>query len=144
MKRLITSLDVVLPMLGVLVIVAALLPDLSSQALGSILLGALLIQAGMSKMSRRFLPEERQFQALRAEGELFLSLMRALNATAIELREHDTPESRHELAQVREAMSRSVERMAEVAGKAVKQASHEAGEPNSVVMWKNDFFGSPD
>ena len=144
MKGLMRSLDVVLPVLGVLVIVGALLPDLPSQTLGAVILGTLLIQAGLSRMSHRFLPEERRFLALRAEGELFITLMRSLNAAALVLRNEDTEENRREFEQIREAMSKSVERMTEAAGKTVKQIAAEAGHADSVAMWKTDFFASPD
>ena len=136
MKGLMRSLDVVLPVLGVLVIVAALLPDLPSQTVGAVIIGTLLIQAGLSRMSHRFLPDERRFVALRAEGELFISLMRSLNAAALILRKEDTDENRLEFEQIREAMNKSVDRMSEAAGRTVKQIAEEAGHADSVAMWK--------
>ena len=136
--------DVVLPIVGVLLIVATLLPNMTPQAIGTIIIGTLLIQAGLSKMSHKFLPEERRFLALRAEGELFLTLMRSLNAVAVQLREDETGEARREFEEVRDAMYKSVERMTEFAGKTIQQITGKAGEPDSLVMWKNDFFGSPD
>jgi hypothetical protein len=136
--------DVVLPIVGVLLIVATLLPSMTPQAIGTIIIGTLLIQAGLSKMSHKFLPEERRFLALRAEGELFLTLMRSLNAVAVQLGQDQSGEARREFEEVRASMYKSVERMTEFAGKTLQQISGKAGEPDSLAMWKNDFFGSPD
>jgi len=144
MKSFVRILDLLLPLLGVLLIVGALLPDLPSQTVGLIILGALLILFGLFRVSRNLLPDERRFLALRAETDLFISLMRSLNATAVALRKQDTPEGRREFEQIRDAMFRSVERMAEVAGQTVKHIARETGQPDLVAMWKRDFFGSPD
>jgi len=143
MKAFTRTLDVILPILGVLIIVAALLPDLPSQSIGAIIIGTLLIQAGLSKLAHRFMPEERQFLALRAEGDLFLALMRSLNATAVALKHSDSEENRGEFEQVRQAMLECVHRMTGVAGKTFRQIAADAGEPDAVLMWKNDFFGPP-
>jgi hypothetical protein len=143
MKAVTRTLDVLLPILGVLIIVAALLPDLPSRSLGAVIIGTLLIQAGLSKLAHRFMPEERQFLALRTEGDLFLTLMRSLNAAGVALKHSDTEENRQEFEQVRQAMLDCVQRMSGVAGKTFRQIAAEAGEPDAELMWKNDFFGSP-
>lgn len=144
MKRFIHTLDLLLPLIGVLLILGALLPNLPSQTVGLVILGSLLILAGLLRVSHHLLPEERRFLALRAETDLFISLLKSLNATAVSLHREDTPEGRREFEQIRAAMYKSVERMGEVAGQTVKLIAREAGQPDTVAMWKRDFFGSPE
>lgn len=143
MRIFLRLIDAGLPIAGVLVIVGALLPEMALEQIGGVLLGALMIQAGISRVSRHFLPDDRKFFALRVESELFLTLMRQLNTTALALKENDSPENRREFEEIREAVRQTVERIAGVAGNAVKHMAEEAAQPDSGALWKNDFFGSP-
>ena len=103
MRRLPRILDVILSVGGVMLIVAALLPELRPQQVGAVMVGALMIQAGVAKMSHLFFPDERRWLSARSEVEVFLTLMRQLNQAAIALREEDSPENRREFEELRDA-----------------------------------------
>jgi hypothetical protein len=107
-----------LPLLGVCVTLGAtLLIDAPHTRVGVVVFGLLLIEMGVWKLANQLLPDERQFHALRAEGDQFLLLLRHLNETAAVLKHDRTPENHRAFEEVRELMHQSVERMAEVAGK---------------------------
>lgn len=68
MRRLRNLVDICVPLAGVFLILGALLlgtPRRSQLAVA--ILGILLVEAGVWKLSHRVLPEERQYHALRAE-----------------------------------------------------------------------------
>ena len=136
-------LDTMLPVLGVLIIIGGLMPEISRTEVGIIVFGVLFIQAGLFRVSRKLLPEERQFLALRAEGDLFIALMRQLNAAGIALKHDDNAENRREFADIQQAMQDSLERMTQHAGKTVEYIATEAGQPDAVSMWKTEFGGNP-
>jgi len=144
MRRLPRILDVILSVGGVMLIVAALLPELKPQQVGAVMVGALMIQAGVAKMSHLFFPDERRWLSARAEVDVFLTLMRQLNQAALALREKDSPENRRDFEELRDAMRAAVEQIAMVAGKTVERMAEEAGQPDAGTLWKNDFFAPPD
>jgi len=112
-------IDISLPFAGVAVVLAAVLfirDDLRMQ-IAVVGLGMLLIEVGVWKGAHRLLPSERKYLALRTEGDLFMKLLRQLNAAALVLRENESPERHQAFEEVRDAMRQAVERMAHVAGK---------------------------
>jgi len=112
-------IDISLPFAGVAAVLGAVLfmrEDLRMQIV-VVGLGMLLIEVGVWKGAHRLLPSDRKYLALRTEGDLFIKLLRQLNAAALALREHDSPERRQAFEEVRDAMGQTVDRMAHVAGK---------------------------
>lgn len=137
-------LDTLLPVLGVLIILAGLMPEISGREVGIIVFGVLFIQAGMLRVSRKLLSEERQFLALRAEGDLFFALLRQLNAAGVALKREDSPDRHREFNEIQQAMRESLERMTTHAGRTVEHIAEEAGRPDAVSMWKAEFGSDPD
>lgn len=83
-----------------------------------VLLGILLIEAGVWKLSNPFLPTERRFNELRLEVDQFMELVRELNGAAMEARGPEGDEGswarfRNTIA----TMHASVERMGQAAGR---------------------------
>ena len=117
-RRLREILSAVLPLMGVLLVLGAVvfLDNMLPQIVIAVI-GILLIEAGVWKLSHQLFPEERRYNALRAEGDLFTILIRQLNAAAVAVKTADSPEARQDFEQIREEMRLAVERMAAVAGK---------------------------
>ena len=102
-----------------LVFLAILLPSISvdlSRQIPLVLLGLLLIEGGVWKLTEKILPNERRFLALRAEVDGFLTLMRALNARAVELKIIGSNEAHTAFQETLSELHASVDRMAQVAG----------------------------
>jgi hypothetical protein len=78
-----------------------------------VLLGVLLLEAGVWGMSTKVLPEERRFTDLRDEGENIIDLMRELNSSALGRDEGSEDDSRFLATLGR--MHVSVDRMGDVA-----------------------------
>jgi len=123
-----------LPVAGMIVVFGAVLflEDRRTMIL-VVLLGILLIEAGVWKLSNPFLPTERRFNALRLEVDQFMELVRELNGSAIEAR--STEENSSSWARFRNTlatMHASVDRMGEAAGSGegepATQAPADAGE----------------
>jgi hypothetical protein len=121
-------LDTGLPLLGVVVILSAVLflPECPGQV-AIVVLGILLLEAGVWKLAHHVLPSERQYLALRSETDRFITLVRQLNAAALRVKAHDTPTHRQDFEEVRHAMQQTVERMCEVAGKTHAELAVEGG-----------------
>jgi hypothetical protein len=112
------GLNTCLPILGVVIILSAVLfVHGIREQLAIVVVGILLIEAGVWKLAHQFLPNERKHLALRAEGDRFIGLIRHLNAAALAVKESDTPENLQAFEEVQAEMHRAVERMAEMAGK---------------------------
>ncbi len=111
-------LDTGLPLLGVVLILSAVLfmPEVPGQV-AIVILGMLLLEAGVWKLAHHVLPSERQYHALRNETEGFITLVRHLNAAALMVKAHDSPTHRQAFEDVRQAMQQTVERICAVAGK---------------------------
>lgn len=108
-----------LPILGMVVVFGGVLlfEDRRTMIL-VVLLGILLIEAGVWKLSNPFLPTERRFNELRLEVDLFMELVRELNASAMEARGREADAGswarfRNTIA----TMHASVERMGRSAGR---------------------------
>lgn len=78
-----------------------------------VLVGILLLEAGVWGMSTKVLPEERRFTDLRDEGENMIDLMRELNSAALGRDEGSEDDTRFLTAM--KQMHNSVDRMGEVA-----------------------------
>jgi hypothetical protein len=112
------GLNICLPILGVVIILSAVLfVHGIREQLAIVVVGILFIEAGVWKLARQFLPNERKHLALRAEGDRFIVLIRHLNAAALAVKESNTPENLQAFEEVQTEMHRAVQRMAEVAGK---------------------------
>jgi hypothetical protein len=108
-----------LPVVGMIVVFGAVLflEDRRTMIL-VVLLGILLIEAGVWKLSNPFLPTERRFNALRLEVDQFMELVRELNGSAVEALSGEG--NRRAWARFRNTlatMHASVERMGEAAGR---------------------------
>ena len=91
-----------------------------------VVLGILMIETGVWKLATQFLPSDRQYNALRTEGDQFLGLIRQLNATALAVKAEDVPENLQAFEAAQEAMRQAVERMAKVAGRTDEELAIEA------------------
>ncbi len=141
------AVDLVLPAIGVAAVVIALLPEMQLWQLALVVVGLVLIEAGLMNMGHRLLPNRRRFVRLRTEGDVFLGLLRRLNATSVAVREWDSPQTRLALEEAQLALRQSVDRMIEVAGDTVAQADEVGRSDTEVVSaietaWRKDFFGS--
>ncbi|GMQ75048.1 MAG: hypothetical protein BMS9Abin01_0291 [Gammaproteobacteria bacterium] len=106
-----------LPLLGVAIIFVSVLtqyPEDVQAQLGVMLIGVLLLEAGVWGLALKFLPDERCYLGLRKELDHMIELTRALNGTAIAAgaTRADDETFRDTLAR----MHASVDRMAELAG----------------------------
>ncbi|HEX6589409.1 MAG TPA: hypothetical protein VF039_10320 [Longimicrobiales bacterium] len=119
MRRLRRTIEMGLPVLGVVVVLAGVLFFARSLyvQLIVVLLGLLLIQAGIWKLANPVLPSERRYNALRAEVDAFILLVRRLNRATLQNTSDPTPANRARLLQIRDEMMESVHRMEAVAGR---------------------------
>ena len=107
-----------LPLLGMAIVFGGVLfvPPSSLQVqILVVLLGVLILEAGVWGLTGQILPNERNFVALRNEGDHFIELIRNLNAAAT-AREAGEPESDQRFTEALAAMHHSVDRMAALAG----------------------------
>ncbi len=106
-----------LPLLGMVVIFVSVLtryPEGVQAHLGVMLIGVLLLEAGVWGLALQILPDERRYLGLREELDRVIELTRALNGTAIA-----AGATRAGDETFRDTVSRmhaSVDRMAELAG----------------------------
>jgi len=106
-------------MLGVLLVFGAILfiPPYNLQIqIVVVLLGVLMLEAGVWGLTGQLLPNERSYLALREEGDHFIHLIRTLNEAAL-AREEGLEGSDQRLEEALAAMHASVERMGGLAGK---------------------------
>ena len=106
-----------LPILGMLIIFVSVLtqyPENVQAQLGLMVIGVLLLEAGVWDLAPKILPDERCYLGLRKELDHMIELTRALNGAAIA-----AGETRANDETFRDALARmhtSVDRMAELAG----------------------------
>ncbi len=131
LRKLRKLLDMGLPMLGVIAILAAVLflQEIRGQ-IAVVMIGIILIEAGVWKLAHQLLPEERRFYALRNEIDVFIDLSRRLNDVALTLKTDDSPMHRQVFEEIRDTMRQSVEQIAQVAGK----TDHELGVEQSATV----------
>jgi hypothetical protein len=109
----------ILPIVGMFIVIggALLIPDSSlTTRVVLVVVGLLVVEASVWKLADPLLPSERQYFALRQEGDRFIDLIRELNQAALAARQ-DSPGLDSGVAAVRARMLESVDRMVEVAGK---------------------------
>ena len=110
-----------LPILGMIIVfLAILLPSISLNLqiqILVVLIGILMIEAGVWGLTAKVLPSERRYLALRAEVDVFIGLVRDLNTRALALEGGESPEKTEAFEAARASLHQSVDRMAEVAGK---------------------------
>jgi hypothetical protein len=86
----------------------------------------LLIAIGTWKLSHKLLLEQRKYNALRAQGSLFLVLVQQLNGASLRLQAQDTPANRQAVENIRQHMQQLVDQMAVSAGKTDAEIAAEA------------------
>jgi hypothetical protein len=111
-------LELALPLIGSFLVFTAILTVRGQimQILVAIL-GILLIESGILKLSQAFLPNERTYKALRSEVDYFIVLVRRLNAAALGLKEVDNEATRTAYAAIQQRMRESQDRITQLAGK---------------------------
>ena len=110
------GIEIALPILGMGIIFGSVLfgpSNLQFQVL-LVLIGVLILEAGVWGLTGGILPNERRYLALREEGDHFLGLIRVLNAAAVARDAGQEDDAR--FREARAQMHTSVERMAELAG----------------------------
>lgn len=110
-----------LPILGTVIVFAAILVppislNLNVQIL-VVLLGLLIIEAGVWRLTAKILPNERRYLGLRSEVERFIGLIRVLNAQALRLEAEESETAKENYKETIDAMHAAVDRMVEVAGR---------------------------
>ena len=131
------GIEIALPILGMGIIFGSVLfgpNNLQLQVL-LVLIGVLILEAGVWGLTGGILPNERRYLALREEGDHFLGLIRVLNAAAVARDEGQEDDAR--FREARAQMHTSVERMAELAGQddvvKVEAAEVSAVEPEALT-----------
>lgn len=127
-------IDIGLALVGVAVILAAVLivrEDLRLQ-LAIVGVGMVVLELGVWKAAHRLLPSGRRYLALRAEGDQFLKLVRELNTAALAVKQNASQAHKQAFDQVHDKMRKSVDRMAEVAGKTDAELAAVQARPTSV------------
>ena len=120
-------LRLAVPVVGIaLVIGSVLFVDTLRVQLILVIVGLLLVEAGVWRLAAPFLPDDRRYLALRTEGDHFITLIRQLNSAAVEHRETGDPGAALALDEIKTEMHRSVDRMARFAGKPGEAVEDEA------------------
>ena len=117
MKRTIRrGMEIVIPLLGMGIIFGSVLfgPNSLQLQVLLVLIGVLILEAGVWGLTSGILPSERRYLGLREEGDHFLRLIRVLNAAAVARDEGQEDDTRFRETQAQ--MHTSVDRMAELAG----------------------------
>jgi hypothetical protein len=117
-RRLRKAIEFGLPIVGMLTVFGSLLfvpSNLLQIQVFVVLIGVLILEAGVWGLTTGILPNERRYISLREEGDHFLVLIRALNKAAVE-KNRKGQASSEEFREAVSHMHASVERMASVAG----------------------------
>ena len=120
MKRKIRrGLEIAIPLLGMSIIFLSVLfgPESLQMQVLLVLVGVLILEAGVWGLTSGLLPNERHYVALREEGDHFIELIRALNAAAVVQKEGREDDG--SFGRALQKMHGSVDRMGELAGLAV-------------------------
>ena len=117
MKRKIRrGMEIAIPLLGMGIIFGSVLfgPNSLQLQVLLVLIGVLILEAGVWGLTSGILPSERRYLGLREEGDHFLRLIRVLNAAAVARDKGQEDDTR--FRETRAQMHTSVDRMAELAG----------------------------
>ena len=125
-RSLLQTMNMALPLLGTGIIFAVSLCKYALQDAALVIFGVLLITIGTWKLSHKLLLEQRKYNALRAQGSLFLVLVQQLNAASLRLQAQDTPANRQAVENIRQHMQQLVDQMAVSAGKTDAEIAAEA------------------
>ena len=118
MRTLRRAVELVLPLLGMAIVFGGVLfvPPTNLQIqIVVVLVGVLILEAGVWGLTGQLLPNERSFVGLREEGDHFVNLIRNLNAAAM-AKEAGLEGSEQRFEESLIAMHASVDRMAALAG----------------------------
>lgn len=117
-------LDIGLPLAGVVTILSAVLflQEIRGQ-IAVVMIGIILIEAGVWKLAHQLLPNDRQFHHLRSEIDTFIQLCRKLNDTALKVKSTYSEENQKKFDDVRDELQQSLDRITEVAGKTKEDIS---------------------
>ncbi len=135
-RRLRKLIDSGLPIVGTMIIFGVVVFRQELRDMIFVVIGLLMIEAGVWKLAHKFLPSERKYHALRREGDQFLTLIQQLNRAALLVKEDDSPANREAFERVQGEMQSAIDRMAAVAGKTDSELEGQADQ-----AWKTDFFG---
>jgi hypothetical protein len=116
------AVEVGIPIVGMLVVFGGVLlvsPTQLQLQMIVVLVGVLMIEAGVWGMTKAVLPNERQFVALREEGDRFIGLIRTLNEAKVDHLQQETDQTRTAVDAALEEMHDSVRTMGELAGREV-------------------------
>ena len=133
MKRTIRrGMEIGIPLLGMGIIFGSVLfgPNSLQLQVLLVLIGVLILEAGVWGLTSGLLPSERRYLGLREEGDHFLRLIRVLNAAAVARDEGQEDDMRFRETQAQ--MHTSVDRMAELAGQEKGVANTEEVEASAV------------
>ena len=118
MRTLRRVINVLAPAMGIVLVIGAIFADTSLPVqIFLVLAGLLLAEAGLRRLGEPMLPDARKYHPLRRETDHFMALVRQINAAAVAMEEGDEAGSRFALDEVRTEMHRSVERLAQYAGR---------------------------
>jgi hypothetical protein len=122
LRHLRKGFDIGLPLIGVMIILGAVLflRGIRIQ-IAVVMVGIVLIEAGVWKIAHQLLPNDRRYHTLRYEIDAFIALSRDLNEAALAAKVEDTPENQRAFDEIREAMHRAVDQISDVAGKTEKE-----------------------
>ncbi len=124
-----------LPFISAQLIITVILFSQALSHLSLLVLGFLLVEVSVLLLINRIIPNERRYNALRAETDQFLKLVRRLNTTAIRMSRTDVPSYHKEFEEIQREMKCSVDRMGMVAGKTDEEIeSIEADRPIRAVQ----------
>lgn len=121
MRTLRKAVELSTPIVGMVIVFAAvlLIPPANLQIqLVTVLVGVLMIEAGVWGLTSPFLPNERHFLSLREEVDDFIDLVRQLNKAAIDRRlsRESTDEAEEAFEATLADLHTSVRRMGQLAG----------------------------
>jgi hypothetical protein len=116
MRRIRGSFHLALTLGGTLLVLYAVLHvDEVYERVLLVLLGLVLIEAGVWRITQSLFPNERAYRPLRKETDYFVTLVRRLNRAALTA-QRGSPSADTELDRVHDEMHHSVDRMLRLAG----------------------------
>lgn len=123
-KKIRRSIDKLLTALGIVVIFAAVLMSSAltvKMQLPIVLLGVLLLEAGVWGLSSKVFLNQRHYVNLRTEGDNIIQLIRELNSSAV-ARDNGAEDAQRFHATL-DKMHNSVNRMSELASEDIRQGT---------------------